>query len=135
MQVIAWVRARPRATRLTSAHPLAPLLQFKEGEAREQEEKEQGQAAPPAPAKQAPAAEQAPPPEQGPSTEQPAPAEKAPTAEQAGPASSVTFAVKHHVEWTQKVKVVGSPEVLGAWDCAAAPGAVGGGAGRGCGSW
>lgn len=92
-------------------------MQFKEGEAREQEEKEKGQAAPPAPAKQAPGAEQAPAEEEAP------PPEQAPGAEQAGPASSVTFAVKHHVEWTQKVKVVGSPQVLGAWDCVAAPGA------------
>jgi hypothetical protein len=58
-------------------------------------------------------------------------AERPPTPEreppgQAGqeePLSSITFEVSHHVKYGQKLKVVGSPEALGSWDCAAAPGA------------
>lgn len=38
-----------------------------------------------------------------------------------GALCAVTFAVKHHVNYGQRLKVVGSPDALGAWECSAAP--------------
>ena len=51
-------------------------------------------------------------------------AEKAESKQGNGGLSAVTFAVKHHVNYGQRLKVVGSPDTLGAWECSAAPGEV-----------